>query len=303
MKKLLLFFILFPFFAYANSYNASIADQDGTVTVNSNFKFTGGFAGALDTYTSAMTLSGNYMVLCNATTGPFDITLPPAADAEDSIYYVKKIDGTHNACNMITNGTETIDDLDDGISLTSPYLSVGFVSDGTNWHTFIRRASGGSIAPTLANYSVIGTFTDWTSVSRLAQKDGDYLRIQETAGNPGYQAWWTFPGVHAPDKVVFEGCIYDGANNDDVEAIIFSHTSSAWHDLRINEVDATPSESDFQHTSFTDEGAPHDRHYDVPSPPSDYVDSDGNVLVGVWHPETGSTAHDWYCDAIHVIDH
>lgn len=157
------------------------------------------------------------------------------------------------------------------------------------------------VSPTMANYSVIGTFTDWTSVSRLAKRDGDYLRIQETAGNPGYQAWWTFAGIRIPVSVDFKGCIYDGANNDDVEAIIFSNTSSAWHDLRINTVDATPSESDFQHTSYTNESAPYDRHYHIPSPPEDYVDSGGNVLIGVWQPEPGSTAHDWYCDAIHVM--
>ena len=172
---------------------------------------------------------------------------------------------------------------------------------------FISKASASytpniiEVSPTMSNYSVIGTFTDWTSVSRLAKKDGDYLRIQETAGDPAFQMWWTFPGIRIPISVDFEGCIYDGANNDDVEAIVFSNTSSAWHDLRINAVDATPSESDFQHTPYTDESSPHNRHYNIPSPPEDYVDSDGNVLVGVRHPEPGSTTHDWYCDAIHLM--
>ena len=157
------------------------------------------------------------------------------------------------------------------------------------------------VAPTMATYYVIGTVFDWTSVGRLEKKDGDYLRIQETANNPAFQMWWTFPGIRIPTTVKFEGCIYDGANNDDVEAIIFSNTSSAWHDLRLNAVDATPSESDFQHTSYTDESSPHDRHYGIPSPPEDYVDADGNVLVGIWHPEPGSTTHDWYCDTIHLM--
>ena len=157
------------------------------------------------------------------------------------------------------------------------------------------------VSPTMANYSVIGTFVDWTSVDRLAKKDGEYLRIQETAANPAFQAWWTFPGIRIPTTIDFEGCIYDGANNDDVEAIIFSNTSSAWHDLRINTVDATPSESDFQHVPYTDESSPYSRHYNVPSPQEDYVDSNGNVLIGIKHTEAGSTAHDWYCDAIHVM--
>jgi hypothetical protein len=157
------------------------------------------------------------------------------------------------------------------------------------------------VSPTMANYSVIGTFVDWTSVSRLAKKDGDYLRIQEGAGTPGFQAWWTFPGLRIPISVDFEGCTYDGANNHDAEGIIFSNTSSAWHDLRLNEFNATPSESDFQHTPYTDEGSPYDRHYSVPEPLEDYVDSEGNVLVGILHPESGSTTHDWYCDSIHVM--
>lgn len=159
------------------------------------------------------------------------------------------------------------------------------------------------IAPTMANYSIIGAFVDWTSVDRLALRDGNYLQIQETAGDPGFQAWWTFPGVTLPAKVYFKGCIYDGTNQHDAEAIIFSNTSSAWHDLRTNAVNANPSESDFQHTSYTDEGTPYDRTYLVPSPQDDYVDGSGNVLIGVTHPEAGSTADDWYCDAIHVVNY
>lgn len=268
-----------------------------------DLSFGGNFTGGYDNYTGNVTLNGQYMVTCDASGGAINVTMPTAVGNEGKMYYVKKIDGTHNACNMITNSTETIDGLDDGVIMTQPYLSVGFASDGTNWWTFTRRASGGSVAPALANYSVIGAFTDWTSVSRLAKKDGDYLRIQETAGDPGFQAWWTFPGIHAPDKVVFEGCLYDGTNQHDVEAIIFNNASSAWYDLRTNAANQNPSESDFQHTSYTDEGAPHDRYYNVPDPPEDYVDTSGNVLVGVKHPEPGGINDNWYCDAIYVVDH
>lgn len=167
--------------------------------------------------------------------------------------------------------------------------------------TYIPRAI--EVAPTMANYSIIGTFTDWTSVARLAQRDGDYLQIQETAGNPGFQAWWTFPSINTPTQVLFGGCIYDGTNQHDVEAIIFSNTSSAWHDLRLNDVDVNPSESDFQNVSFANEGAPYERTYLVPSPQRDYVDVDGNVLIGVWHPEIGSITDDWYCDSIHILSY
>lgn len=271
--------------------------------ITRDLTFTENFTGAFDLISSNMSLNGHYMVTCDASDGDISITLPTAVGITGTMYYVKKTDGTHNACNMITNSTETIDGLDDGIILTQPYLSVGFVSDGTNWHTFVRRASGGTVVPTLSNYSVIGAFIDWTSVDRLAYRDGDYLRIQEVAADPGFQAWWTFPGMHAPDRIEFLGCIYDGGNNHDAEAIIFSNASSAWHDLRLNAVNASPSESDFQHLTYADEGNPYDRIYDVPGPPGDYVDSDGNVLVGVIHPEAGLTSHNWYCDAINVIDH
>ena len=268
-----------------------------------DLSFGGNFIGGYDNYTSDVTLNGQYMVICDASNGAVNIAMPTAVGNKGKMYYVKKIDGTHNACNMITNSTETIDGLDDGSILSQPFISVGYVSDGTNWYTFIRRATSGEIAPIMANYSIIGAFTDWTSIDRLARRDGDYLRIQETATDPGYHAWWTFPNINAPDRVVFRGCVYDGGNNHDAEAIIFNNASTAWYDLRLNTVDASPSESDFQHITFSDESIPYDRIYDVPDPPEDYVDSNGNVLAGVIHPEPGLTGHDFYCDSIRVIGH
>jgi len=265
--------------------------------------FTGNLAGGYDNYTANVTLDGQFMVTCDASGGAINITMPTAVGNAGTMYYVKKVDGTNNACNMITNSTETIDGLDDGIILMEPLLSVGFVSDGSNWWTFIRRASAGEVAPTLANYSVIGTFTDWTSVSRLARRDGDYLRIEETSRNPGFQAWWTFEGIHTPNRVIFRGCIYAGTNQHDVEAQIFNNASSAWYELRENAVNQNPSVSDWQHTPYSDESSPHDRIYDVPNPPGDYVDSSGNVLVGIKHTEAGSTSDDWYCDSLHVEGH
>lgn len=270
------------------------------VTVKEDLQVNGNFIGAYNNYTADTTINGQFMVTCDASTGAKDITLQTAVGIEGQMYYIKKIDGTDNPCNIITNGSETIDGLDDGQILDNPFISVGFVSDGANWWTFIRRASGGHVAPTLSNYSVIGTFQDWTGIWRLTKKDGDYIRIQETTANPGFQAWWIFPNVHAPAEIEFEGCIYDGANNDDVESIIFNHASSVWYDLRLNAINATPSESDWQHTSYTDESSPHDRHYSVPAPYEDYVDSNGNVWVGIKHTEAGNTGHNYYCDAIHV---
>jgi hypothetical protein len=196
---------------------------------------------------------------------------------------------------------------DNSTSVTDLFKINNFANTTTYFQvdTSGIQASGGierEVAPTMANYSIIGAFVDWTSVDRLARRDGDYHRIQETAGDIGYQYWLTFPGIKNPTRVIFEGCVYAGANNHDNEAIIFSNTSSAWHDLRLNAVDATPSESDFQHVTFSDEGVPYDRTYNIPEPAADYVDVSGNVLVGIWHPEPGLTGHDMYCDSIHVID-
>lgn len=308
MKNKLIGLIILGFISIAGPAFAEVSSRPEITGVTTgdfpgDLSFGGNFMGGYDSYTSDMTLNGQYMVTCDASGGAINITMPTAVGNEGKMYYVKKIDGTHNACNMITIGTEEIDGLDDGIVLMQPFLSVGFVSDGSNWWTFIRRASGGEVAPTMSNYSVIGTFTGWTSIDRLARRDGDYLRIQETAADPGFHAWWTFPGIHTPNRVIFRGCVYDGTNQHDVEAQIFNNASSAWYELRENAVNQNPSESDFQNASYTDEGVPYDRMYDVPNPPGDYVDSSGNVMVGIKHTESGSTADSWYCDSLHVEDH
>lgn len=167
-------------------------------------------------------------------------------------------------------------------------------------HTTQRDIHLKEVVPTQSVYSIIGTFTDLTSVSLLSHRDGKYLQIHETTNNPGFQAWWIFPGFTIPTQVVFRGCVYDGGNNHDAEAIIFNDASSKFYDLRLNAINASPSESDFQHVTFSDESIPYERTYDIPEPVADYVDELGNVLAGVWHPESGLGSHNWYCDSIHV---
>ena len=71
------------------------------------------------------------VILCDATGGVFNISLPTAAGIRGKIYLIKKIDTSSNKVTVDTFGTETIDD-----QLTQElkkYDALMVISDDTNW--------------------------------------------------------------------------------------------------------------------------------------------------------------------------
>lgn len=76
---------------------------------------------------------GVAVVLADATSGAITVNLPAAADNEDRMIAVKKVDSSVNAVTVDANASETIDG-NLTYSLSSQYDVVMLVSDGSNWN-------------------------------------------------------------------------------------------------------------------------------------------------------------------------
>lgn len=83
------------------------------------------------TYVATLTST---VILANATTAGFTVTLPSAVGIAGQMYYVKKGDSTNNGVTVISAGGN-IDNATaaTGFTLGVPYQSVIVVSDGANW--------------------------------------------------------------------------------------------------------------------------------------------------------------------------
>lgn len=82
------------------------------------------------TITGDLTLTAAHtVVLCDTTTGAFNVTLPAAADNVGRLYFIKNIGSTGNAVTIVGN----IDDSSSKI-LASRYAALTLVADATGWH-------------------------------------------------------------------------------------------------------------------------------------------------------------------------
>lgn len=77
-------------------------------------------------------VSGDYLLLCNATAGAITVTLPPVGLVAGRIYSFKKTDASANAVTIDGYGSETIDGATTK-SLASQYKALTIMSDGTTW--------------------------------------------------------------------------------------------------------------------------------------------------------------------------
>ena len=130
----------------ANDYNSGAVTQRGllalnvngnvgigTTTPNSTLQSSGSFATGLSVKASAYTLGlQDNVVLGNATSGAFTLTLPSAIGIIGRQYILKKIDSSMNAVTIATTGGQTIDGASTA-SLSTQYQFLAIASDGTNW--------------------------------------------------------------------------------------------------------------------------------------------------------------------------
>jgi hypothetical protein len=77
------------------------------------------------------------VILCDATGGAFDVTLPLVAAAKWLELTVKRLNGGGNAVTLVTPGAETIDG-GNSLALGAQYDAVTVKSDGSNWHVISR---------------------------------------------------------------------------------------------------------------------------------------------------------------------
>jgi hypothetical protein len=82
--------------------------------------------------TTGNVLSGDYLLICDATAGAITMTLPPAALVPGRIYVFKRINSGANAVIVDPSGAETIDGAAT-YTLSAQWNSVTIMSNGTAW--------------------------------------------------------------------------------------------------------------------------------------------------------------------------
>jgi len=80
-------------------------------------------------YTTSIT---DNIIMCNASSGSLNVTLPTAVNNSGKLFTIKKIDSTFNKVFILTQNNETIDG-ELNCFLETPGEYVDLVSDNTNW--------------------------------------------------------------------------------------------------------------------------------------------------------------------------
>lgn len=105
----------------------------------------GTVASKTTTYTAT---DADGVILCNATSAAFTVTLPTAVGRTGKRYSLIKTDSSANAITVDPSGAETING-DTTVSLATQYATLAIVSNGTNWIKVINASSGGGYRVTL----------------------------------------------------------------------------------------------------------------------------------------------------------
>jgi hypothetical protein len=106
----------------------------GTTSLRFATAFTGGashgIASKTTTYTAAVT---DHTLLCDATSGAFDVDLPTAASSTGLVLIIKKVDASGNAVSIDPNGTELIDGTSTSLAISTQWATRTIQSNGTSW--------------------------------------------------------------------------------------------------------------------------------------------------------------------------
>ena len=105
----------------------------GTSSPNSVLQVGGALSTALATKTGTYTVTAtDSIVLCNAATGAFTVTLISAVGVAGRQYTFKRLNSGANNVTVAASGAQTIDGAATQV-LTTQYQAIRVVSDGTNW--------------------------------------------------------------------------------------------------------------------------------------------------------------------------
>lgn len=81
---------------------------------------------------SDITAGTDQIILADASSGKFQITMPPISTSGGFRYIIKKVDSTYNAVTIVGDGLETVED-DSSLVVLYQYDSPSLVPSGTNW--------------------------------------------------------------------------------------------------------------------------------------------------------------------------
>ncbi|MCW1921322.1 hypothetical protein OKA05_02085 [Luteolibacter arcticus] len=94
-----------------------------------------GIQAATNALTTTTTLgSDHHTVLCDASSGAFDVDLPAAASHPGRVYVIKNV-GASNAPSIDPNSTELLDGSSSSVTLSTQWQSRTIQSNGTSWFT------------------------------------------------------------------------------------------------------------------------------------------------------------------------
>jgi hypothetical protein len=126
----------------AENFTTSIINGTGGVLQINGGAGTGGvlitgLRGAIATKTTTYAATAeDFTILCDATSGAFDVDLPAAASHTGRVYMIKKVDASANAVSIDPNAAELIDGSATSYTLSVQWAAVTIVSDGTSWFIF-----------------------------------------------------------------------------------------------------------------------------------------------------------------------
>lgn len=111
-----------------------MARLGGISTASDVYVTTGPLVAKVVTKTANYTAADECVILCDATSASFTITLPAAAGVTGRVYHIKKIAGSDmKVITVDGNSSETIDGQTTQ-TISSLYDSLMIVCDGSNWY-------------------------------------------------------------------------------------------------------------------------------------------------------------------------
>ena len=131
----------------------------------------------LVTKTAAYTATLNdKVILCDATTAAFTITLPTAVGNTDKVFIIKKIDVSANAITVDGNAAETIDGALT-IVLSLQYDTLFIISNNVNW--FILRPGRPMLPAAVAYEDEANAFTALNQFKDIELDDQDVTPVAD----------------------------------------------------------------------------------------------------------------------------
>jgi hypothetical protein len=126
--------IVIGYNAIGNGSNSTVIGNASTTSAEIKGALkTNGQLLSLSTKTSAYNiLSSDEIILANASSAAFSVTLPTAVDKNGQTYTIKRMNSGSNDVTLATTSSQTIDGLTTYV-LSAQYKYIKVVSDGSNW--------------------------------------------------------------------------------------------------------------------------------------------------------------------------